>query len=80
MIIPPIYQALDKKGNLVTGYFVMLHMEITDKSGHIVLGYEAKPHLFNDSGGHRDFGGYWHEINIDTLTPINQQLKLFEND
>lgn len=79
---PCMYKAKDVKGNMVTGYFVMLHIPMFDNDGGLIpTSFKESPHLFNDSEGERAKGGYWHEIDMSTMEPIIQkpiQLNLFE--
>lgn len=77
-MIPNQYTAKDLKGNTVTGYFVMLHLPVFSEDGYTIVGFEEKPHLFNDERGERNDGGYWHEIEINTLKPKQTQLNLFD--
>ena len=81
MNTPKMYKAKDLMGNVVTGYFVMLHMPNFAEHGEYVSGYTEKPHLFDDGGCDRTDSSFWHEIDISTLEPVaqkNMQLSLFE--
>lgn len=74
---PKKYKALDDKGNLVTGWYVELHVphfdnDIPDR----VIGYDIIPSLFNDEEGERNKGNYWHTIEPKTLQEINDNMQL----
>ena len=71
------YQAKEVgTGDTVQGWYAVLH--IPNVNAHdIVEGYKERHCLFNDAPGSRE-GSYWHEIDIETLKPINAQLNLFD--
>ena len=74
--IPKRYKAKDLDGNIVEGWYAVLHLPEFGEHGE-VLRYVEKPHLFNDEPSMRSKGGYWHEIQPQTLREIEQQLTLF---
>ncbi len=65
-----------KTGKLIVGYFVVLHLpEFAKDNPNEVVGYAEQYCIFNDTDNRSD-GGYWHEIDIDTLEMI-EQMELF---
>ena len=78
-VIPKKYKAKDSNGNVVTGWFVMLHIPIYGNDHQSIIGFEEIPSIFNDEQGERSKGSYWHTIILDTMEEVNEQrqLKLF---
>ena len=75
---PKKYKAKDLNGEWVTGWYVEHHITETD-SHDKVTGYKIVPCIFNDEPGNRSNGGYWHEIQPDTLQELVEpkQLSIF---
>lgn len=75
---PKKYKAQDLSGNWITGWYVEHHITETD-SHDKVTGYKTVPCIFNDEPGNRGNGGYWHEIQLNTLQEFVEpkQLTLF---
>lgn len=75
---PKKYKAKDLNGEWVTGWYVEHHLTETD-SHDKVTGYKIVPCIFNDEPGNRSNGGYWHEIQPDTLQELVEpkQLSIF---
>ena len=74
---PKKYRAKDLNGEWVTGWYVELHLPTYDTQiPDRITGYDTVPHLFNDEQGERSKGGYWHSIDISTLTQIEEQLEI----
>lgn len=75
---PSKCKAKDLNGEWVTGWYVEHHITETD-SHDKVTGYKTIPCIFNDEPGNRGNGGYWHEIQPDTLQEFVEpkQLTLF---
>ena len=75
---PKKYKAKGLNGEWVTGWYAEHHITETD-SHDKVTGYKTVPCIFNDDPGNRSNGGYWHEIQPNTLQEFVEpkQLTLF---
>lgn len=67
-----------RTGEWVTGWYAVQHIPNFDEHGMQVTGYNVVHSLFNDEPSHRSKGGYWQEIDPATLTPLEEQLTLFD--
>lgn len=75
MINPKRYKANDKNGHIVHGWYVLLHLPRFDNHDRLI-GFEERHFLFNDEPLHRNEGCYWHEVNPNTLKPLEEQTFL----
>ena len=67
-----------RTGEWVTGWYAQYHVPNFDEHGMQVTGYNVVHSLFNDEPSHRSKGGYWQDIDPATLTPLEEQLTLFD--
>ena len=67
-----------RTGKWVSGWYVLHHIPVFDKHQVEIVGYKEVHSLFNDEPSHRKKGGFWQEIDPNTLIPLAMQLDIFD--